>query len=101
MMAKFLYVGTNRGNQSGLSAKAYSVRRMGKTVLVKYGPVVATAARTQRLHWVGRGPNVRTPRFRTEAMATAFVRRMTKLRLAHGYDRLPGRVRIWPPLRRQ
>ncbi len=98
-MAKLAYVGRNDWNEGGLSSKAYTIRRQGRTVLSRHGPVQALGGGGGRLHWLGSGPREKRWRFSTAAEAAAFVKAKVSEKRSHGYERLPGRVRIRPAAR--
>jgi hypothetical protein len=46
-------------------------------------------------------PKRQTKRLRTEALAASYVKKRIAVRLSHGYKRMAGKVRIYPPLRRK
>lgn len=93
-MAKFLWVGENYDNVGGASSKAYCLRRLGKTVAIKYGPVEVLGARGGKCYWIGKFPKTKTKRFPTITRAVAFVKATSAKKVEQGYDKLPGRVRI-------
>lgn len=97
-MAKFICIGPNHHSVKGLTSKAYTIRRLGRCVLTCYGSVQSIGGAGGRLHWAGR-PRTENHRFRSEREAIEFVKKNEKTRESHGYRKLPGRVRIYPPLR--
>jgi hypothetical protein len=92
-MAKLLWIGENVYNKSGLSAKAYLIRRTGRHVVMRYGPVESVGGMGGRVHWLSM-PRIHERLFRTIRRASEFVRQQTLRKADGGYDRLPGRVRI-------
>ena len=98
-MAKLVYVRGNRDNVGGKSSKGYSVRRTGRTVICRCGSIEVHGGGGGRYQWFGRSRRTIRKRFRTGTEASAFVARMVAKRLDHGYDKLPGRVRIFPARR--
>jgi hypothetical protein len=53
-MAKFLRIGVHHSNVSGYTSKAWSVRRVGSTALLKWGAVkVLGVGQDRRIFWVG------------------------------------------------
>jgi class 3 adenylate cyclase len=96
-MAKFLRIGVHHANVSGYTSKAWSVRRVGTSVLLKWGAVeVEGVGRNRRVYWVG-PPQHKTVRCRTDARALEYVRKAIARRLTHRYERLSDKV----PIRRR
>lgn len=88
-MAKFLRIGVHRSNVSGYTSKAWSVRRVGSTVLLKWGAVeVRGAGRRRRIFWTG-APRQKTIRCGTENRARDYVKSAISRRVGHQYERLP------------
>src|SRR5690242_1529433 len=88
-MAKFLRIGVHHSNVSGYTSKAWSVRRVGSTVLLKWGAVeVRGAGRRRRIFWTG-VPRRKTVRCGTEERAIDYVKSAISRRLGHQYERLP------------
>ena len=72
-MAKFLRIGVHHSNVSGYTSKAWSVRRVGSTVRLKWGAVRVLGAGQQRLiFWAG-PPREKVVRCGTEKRAKAYV----------------------------
>ncbi len=92
-MAKLVYIGPNHRNLGGHSSKGYTIRRQGKTVLVRFGPVECTGGRGGKLKWLGE-PQVQRIRRASNEAAAEYVRKRILEKEAEGYDRLPGMVRI-------
>lgn len=95
-MAKFLRIGVHHSNVSGYTSKAWSVRRVGTTVLLKWGVVeVRGVGRTRRVYWAV-PPRHKTVRCRTEQRARAYLKKAIARRVSHQYERLLDRVPIQP-----
>lgn len=96
-MAKFLRIGVHHSNVSGYTSKAWSVRRIGSTVLLKWGVVqVRGVGRTRRVYWAV-PPREKTVRCRTTQSARAYVKKAIARRVNHRYERLADNV----PIRRR
>jgi class 3 adenylate cyclase len=93
-MAKFLRIGVHQSNVSGYTSKAWSVRRVGSTVRLKWGAVeVRGAGRDRRIFWVG-APRQKIVRCGTEERARDYVKRAVSRRVGHRYERLPESLPI-------
>lgn len=87
-MAKFLRIGVHHSNVSGYTSKAWSVRRVGTTVLLKWGVVeVHGAGPSRRIYWAV-PPRQKTVRCGTRKRAMAYVKNAISRRLGHQYERL-------------
>jgi class 3 adenylate cyclase len=95
-MAKFLRIGVHRSNVSGYTSKAWSVRRVGTTVLLKWGVVeVRGVGRNRRIYWAV-PPREKTVRCRTAQRARAYVKKAIARRVSHQYERLPDNEPVRP-----
>ena len=93
-MAKFLRIGVHNSNVSGYTSKAWSVRRVGLKVFLRWGAVeVRGAGRGRRIYWTA-PPRRKIVRCDTEEQAIRYVRRAISRRLGHVYERLPESVLI-------
>ena len=93
-MAKFLRIGVHHSNVSGYTSKAWSVRRLGSTALLKWGAVrVLGVGRDRRIYWAG-PPRQKVVRCGTEKRAKAYVTNAISRRIGHQYERLPESVPI-------
>lgn len=93
-MAKFLRIGVHHSNVSGYTSKAWCVRRVGSTVLLKWGAVeVRGAGRGRRIFWTG-APRQKTVRCGTEDRARDYVKNAISRRVGHQYERLLENVPI-------
>jgi class 3 adenylate cyclase len=93
-MAKFLRIGVHDSNVSGYTSKAWSVRRVGSTALLKWGAVkVLGAGRDRRIYWAV-PPREKTVRCRSEKRAKEYVKNAISRRVGHRYERLPERLLI-------
>lgn len=94
-MAKLLWVGRNEGNVGGRSSKGYAIRRRGRSVVMRWGPVEVIGG-GGRIHWLT-CPQKRTRQCPSVLAAAQYVRRIVQAKETSGYDVLPGRVRIRRP----
>jgi class 3 adenylate cyclase len=93
-MAKFLRVGIHQFNVGGYTSKAWTIRRLGSNVLLKWGSVdVRGAGRARRIYWAGR-PREKTIRCRSEKRVLDYLKKAIARRVGHRYERLPERTRI-------
>jgi hypothetical protein len=73
-MAKFLRVGVHHSNVSGYTSKAWTIGRIGSTVLLKWGSVeVRGVGHGRRIYWTGR-PQQKTLRCGSETGAGDYVK---------------------------
>jgi len=95
-MAKFLRIGVHHSNVSGYTSKAWSVRRVGTTVLLKWGVVeVRGVGRNRRVYWAV-PPREKTVGCRTAQRARGYVKKAIGRRVSHQYERLPDNMPIRP-----
>jgi class 3 adenylate cyclase len=95
-VAKFLRVGVHDSNVGGYTSKAWMIRRIGLSALLKWGSVeVSRAGHGRRIYWTRR-PQQKTLRFRTKGLAINYVRRAIARRVSHRYEELPESVQIGP-----
>jgi class 3 adenylate cyclase len=101
-VAKFLRVGVHDSNVGGYTSKAWTIRRIGLTAFLKWGSVeVRRAGHGRRIYWTRR-PQHKTVRFRSEKLATEYVKKAVARRIGHRYEKLAESVRIGPrPVRRR
>ena len=93
-MAKFLRIGVHHKNVSGYTSKAWSVRRVGSNVLLKWGAVeVDGTGPNRRVYWIPPYQH-KTVRCRTETRAREYVKKAIAKRLNHRYERLNDSVPI-------
>jgi len=93
-MAKFLRIGVHHSNVSGYTSKAWSVRRVGSTALLKWGAVrVLGAGQDRRIFWAG-PPRHKVVRCGTQKRAKDYVTKAISRRIGHQYERLPESVLI-------
>ena len=93
-MAKFLRIGVHHSNVSGYTSKAWSVRRVGSSVLLKWGAVeVRGVGRGRRIFWTV-APRQKTVRCGTEKRARDYVKNAISRRVGHQYERLRENVPI-------
>jgi class 3 adenylate cyclase len=91
-MPKFLRIGVHQSNVSGYTSKAWCIRRVGSTVLLKWGAV--------EVHGVGDGrkvywtipPRDKTIRCRTAQRAQDYTKAAIARRRNHRYEPLTGNI---------
>ncbi len=99
-MAKFLRIGVHQSNVSGYTSKAWSIRRAGSTVMLKWGAVKVTGIGPDRRIYWSLPPREKAVRCGTEKRATAYVKKAIARRMGHRYERLPESVVIGRTRRR-
>lgn len=93
-MVKFLRVGVHHSNVSGYTSKAWTIDRIGSTLMLEWGAVeVQGAGSARRIYWVSR-PRQKTLRYGSEKRARAYVERAIARRRGHRYEELLATVRI-------
>jgi class 3 adenylate cyclase len=93
-MAKFLRIGVHPLNVSGYTSKAWSVHRLGSTVVLKWGAVeVRGAGQGRRIYWAS-PPRHKTISCGTEQRAIDYVKKAVSRRVGHQYERLLESVPI-------
>jgi class 3 adenylate cyclase len=93
-MPKFLRIGVHQSNVSGYTSKAWCVRRVGSTVLLKWGAVeVNGVGDGRRISWT-LPPRTKTIRCGTEQRAKAYSKTAIVRRRSHRYEPLPGNIAI-------
>jgi class 3 adenylate cyclase len=100
-VTKFLRVGVHKFNLGGYTSKAWTIHRIGSTVLLKWGAVeVRGAGSSRRIYWAV-PPRQKMIRCGTETRARAYVIRACARRRYHHYEELLKAVSIQPrPARR-
>jgi class 3 adenylate cyclase len=94
-VAKFLRVGVHHSNVGGYTSKAWTIRRAGSIVFLKWGSVeVRGTGHARRIYWAAR-PRQKTLRCGSEKRAQDYVKRAITRRRGHRYEQLLERVRIW------
>jgi class 3 adenylate cyclase len=87
-MAKFLRIGVHPLNVSGYTSKAWLVRRVSSTVVLKWGAVeVRGAGQGRRIYWAS-PPRQKTISCGTEQRARDYVKQAIARRVGHQYERL-------------
>jgi len=93
-MPKFLRIGLHRSNVSGYTSKAWCIRRVGPTVLLKWGAVeVSGVGDGRKISWA-LTPRVKTVRCGTERRAKAYVDAAIARRRSHHYEPIAGNIAI-------
>lgn len=93
-MPKFLRIGVHHSNVSGYTSKAWWVRRVGATVVLKWGAVkVDGVGESRRIFWA-QTPQHKSVRCRTEKRARDYVKKAIVRRVGHRYERLLESVPI-------
>jgi class 3 adenylate cyclase len=91
-MPKFLRIGVLQSNVSGYTSKAWSIRRVGTTVFLKWGAVeVHGVGDGQKIYWTI-PPREKTIRCRTVDRASDYVKDAIARRRSHRYAPLSGNI---------
>ena len=91
-MPKFLRIGVHQSNVSGYTSKAWSIRRAGTTVFLKWGAVeVMGVGDGRKIYWTI-PPREKTIRCRTVEGAKDYVKDAIARRRNHRYAPLPGNI---------
>ncbi len=93
-MPKFLRIGVHRSNVSGYTSKAWWVRRVGSTVLLKWGAVeVHGIGDGRKIYWTI-SPQAKTIRCGTVQRAKDYTSAAIARRRNHRYELLAGSIAI-------
>src|ERR1700710_869895 len=93
-MPKFLRIGVLQSNVSGYTSKAWWVRRVGSTVLLKWGAVeVHGVGDGRKVYWT-LPPQAKTIRCGTEQRARDYAKDAIARRRSHRYEPLTGNIAI-------
>ncbi len=93
-MPKFLRVGVHQSNVSGYTSKAWCIRRVGATVVLKWGAVeVHGVGDGRKLHWTLK-PRDKTVRCGTVQRAKDYAKAAITKRRSHNYELLAGNITI-------
>ena len=91
-MPKFLRIGLHRSNVSGYTSKAWCVRRVGSTVLLKWGAVeVNGIGDGRKISWALK-PREKTVRCGTAQRANDYIKDAIARRRSHNYQPLTGNI---------
>jgi class 3 adenylate cyclase len=91
-MPKFLRVGVHQKNVSGYTSKAWCIRRVGTTVILKWGAVeVQGVGDRRKVHWT-MSPREKTVRCGTVQRASAYIKSAITKRRSHNYEPLAGNI---------
>lgn len=90
-MPYFVRIGAIDSNVSGVGSRGYHLFRRGRTVVVRWGPVVVVRGRKRKFRWVSQQQKVYRLRTPEEARADC-VRRIAERE--NTYSRLPRGVSI-------
>ena len=88
-MIKLVWIGPNQANNGGHSSKAYTIRRRGRAVSCRWGPVECRGGGGGCISWLGNGPQERVETFTSTKEATDFVAKLKAEKIANGYRQLP------------
>jgi hypothetical protein len=91
-MPYLIYIGPNRANQSGTSAKGYWIFRRGVVVVARWGPVDVRGARGGAYRW--RSYQEKRWTEASEADAADRIKRRIREAVSEGYRRLPSGRKI-------
>src|SRR3984957_13524258 len=93
-MPKFLRIGVHQSNVSGYTSKAWCVRRVGSTVLLKWGAVeVQGVGDGRKIYWK-LPPRAKTIRCGTMQRAKDYTKTAVARRRNHRYELLAGNIAI-------
>jgi class 3 adenylate cyclase len=93
-MPKFLRIGIHQSNVSGYTSKAWWVRRVGSTILLKWGAVeVHGVGDGRKVHWT-LPPRVKTIRCGTVQRARDYEKAAIARRRSHRYEPLAGSIAL-------
>jgi class 3 adenylate cyclase len=91
-MPKFLRIGVHQSNVSGYTSKAWCVRRVGSTVLLKWGAVeVHGVGDGRKVYWT-LPPRDKTIHCRTVQRAKDYAKAAIARRRSHRYEPLVGNI---------
>jgi len=98
-MPKFLRVGVHQSNISGYTSKAWCIRRVGSSVLLKWGAVeVHGVGDARKVYWA-LTPRDKTIRCRTVQKAKDYAKAAITRRRSHRYEPLSGSIATRRPAR--
>ena len=93
-MPKFLRIGIHQSNVSGYTSKAWWIRRVGSTVLLKWGPVeVDGVGEARKIYWTV-PPREKAIRCGKVQPAKDYVKNAIARRGSHRYEPLSGKISI-------
>ena len=93
-MPKFLRIGVHQSNVSGYTSKAWCVRRVGSTVLLKWGAVeVQGVADRRKIYWT-LPPRTKTIRCGTMQRAKDYAKAAIARRRNHRYELVTGNIAV-------
>jgi class 3 adenylate cyclase len=91
-MPKFLRVGVHQSNVSGYTSKAWCIRRVGTTVLLKWGAVEVRGVGAARKVCWALSPRDKTVRCGTVPRAKDYIKAAITKRRSHNYELLAGAI---------
>jgi class 3 adenylate cyclase len=93
-MPKFLRIGVHQSNVSGYTSKAWSIRRVGTTVFLKWGAVeVQGVGEGRKIYWT-MPPREKTIRCRSAERAKDYVKDAIARRRSHRYAPVSGNISL-------
>jgi class 3 adenylate cyclase len=93
-MPKFLRIGVHQSNVSGYTSKAWCVRRVGSTVLLKWGAVeVHGVGDGRKIYWKP-SPMAKTVRCGTMQRAKDYAKAAIARRRNHRYELVTGNIAV-------
>jgi class 3 adenylate cyclase len=93
-MPKFLRIGVHQSNVSGYTSKAWSIRRVGTTVFLKWGAVEVLGVGDGRTIYWTMPPREKTIRCRTVERANDYLKNAIARRRSHSYAPLSGNILV-------
>jgi len=99
-MIKLVWIGPNHANDGGHSSKAYTLRRRGRVVTCRWGPVECRGGGGGRISWLGNGPQTQDWEFDTAEEAAGFVAKTKAEKIDKGYSKCRGINPLLSPTQR-
>src|SRR5689334_8106194 len=93
-MPKFLRIGVHQSNVSGYTSNAWCVRRVGSTVVLKWGAVEVRGVGGVRRFYCTLTPRTKTIRCGTVEFAKDYANAAIARRRNHRYELLAGKIAI-------
>jgi len=90
-MPYFVKVGYEKKNVHSVTSKGYYIYRSGKKVVILYGAIEISGLRNKRFTWCKEmWPYEEVYSFRSIQKAEQFKKERIRIRIRHGYNKLPS-----------